>query len=763
MNETDALHWHLYRYGAILSRQVDRLYNALEELERSTLLYLKSQANDSETAIDRWLSQEQFLVDDDGFFQSIPLLKAYREGTAPSEAISFSWGSQLRHDRTARRHLYSHRNIGPQLQRIHQRLQNVGWIYFQDAGNIALQYPFIDQATAIPADFDWSTYHTFRSVCPENNPERAICWTAPSIDYAGKGLILSVSIPVWQDERFIGLWSIDLPLRFLYQDFATQQAFGEQQQWITDNKGLLLLHDRLQAEINPQQGQLFLHPLSELGGDWADFTMDQLQGENGQLTMTDGEGIERIVAYLHISKVNWTLFCSMPTASLEEAAAKRLEGAFQQIADGHYGSKVASSSSNAIISTLIEGFNRMSQRLAQAEQEREQAEIQLRQSQKLEAIGRLAGGVAHDYNNMINVILGYAELALERVEPEDPLHRDLNQILEAAKRSMEITRQLLAFARCQNIAPRRVDLNTEIKPLLAMITRLIGEEIELRFYPGTDVYQVNIDPTQINQLLVNLCVNARDAIGGVGKIVVETTNTILDQTYCDLHPNFHPGEYAQLAISDDGAGMDEETQKNIFEPFFSTKEQGKGTGLGLATVYGIIKQNKGFINVYSEPGKGTTFRLYLPRDDGDSATSEGLSLAEGPPTAQGETVLVVEDEAGILNLVKRLLQELGYVPLVAASPQAAIQLATSHSGAIDLLITDVIMPQMNGRELAKELQKILPELKVLFMSGYTSNIIAKRGILDIDVILLQKPFTKQNFADKVYQALTSSTPLNSHS
>ena len=347
--------------------------------------------------------------------------------------------------------------------------------------------------------------------------------------------------------------------------------------------------------------------------------------------------------------------------------------------------------------------------------------------------------MAHDYNNMINVILGYAELALERVESQSPLHRDLSQIFEAAKRSMEITRQLLAFARCQNITPRKVDLNTEIEPLLSMITRLIGEEIELRFYPGTDVYPVNLDPSQIDQLLVNLCVNARDAISGIGKIVIETTNTLLDQTYCDLHPEFHPGEYAQLAISDDGAGMDEETQKNIFEPFFSTKDQGKGTGLGLATVYGIIKQNKGFISVYSELNKGTTFRLYLPRHAGEATTTPAeMFLTQEPSTARGETVLVVEDETGILNLVKRLLEELGYVPLIAPSPLAAIQLVKSHPGSIDLLITDVVMPEMNGRELAQELQALLPELKVLFMSGYTSNIIAKRGILDVNVILLQK-------------------------
>ena len=754
MNETDAIHWHLHRYGAILSRQIDRLYNALEELQRTTLLLLSTHENNEEPLIDQWLSQEQFCIDADGFFQSAPQLARHRQGTASPESISFSWGGHLQHDTTARRHLYCHRNIGSLLHHMYQRLGKVGWIYYQDASNTALQYPFIDQATAIPADFDWSGYHTFVSVSPENNPERQIQWTPPTIDYAGEGLILSVSIPVWRQERFIGLWSIDLPIRYLYQDFAVDKPFNEQDQWIINSQGLLLLHDRLQAEVDQSQGRVVLHPLADLGGDWAQFDPSSLfHKDSGLLSMQDAGGDTWQAAYLRIPKVEWFLFCLIPKASLEEAATLRLRSAFQQIADGHFGSQVETPSSHVLINTLVEEFNRMSRRLAQAEQDRQKIETQLRQAQKMEAIGRLAGGVAHDYNNMINVIMGYAELAMERVDQASELHRDLSRMYEAAKRSMEITRQLLAFARCQSVAPRVIDINTEVKGLITMLTRLIGEEIMLRWMPGKQMQLIRIDPSQLDQILVNLCINARDAIDGVGKIVIETSTITFDQAYCDLNPGFLPGNYVQLAVSDDGSGMDSETVKNIFEPFFSTKERGKGTGLGLATVYGIIKQNRGFINVYSEPGKGTTFRLYFPSHNGTPIDPGEDCAQQGAGGATGETVLVVEDEAGILELVKRLLAQLGYKALTAESPLAALELARVHTGPIDLVITDVVMPEMNGRELAKRLRETIPALKVLYMSGYTSNIIAKRGILDVNVRLLQKPFTKQDFAAKVHQAL----------
>ncbi len=751
MNEIEAIRGHLGRYHALLAQQIDRLYNALEELQRTTLLLL-SLEEAPQHKIDRWLDEQGFAVDAHGFFQSIPLLEAFKEGKAPADAISFSWGQQLRTDPTARHHLYCHRNIGPYLKHIHDRLGDVGWIYYQDAGNTSLQYPYIEQSTAITSDFDWSTYHTFVSVNPENNPERQIRWTPPTIDYAGEGLIVSVSIPVWRDDVFLGLWSIDLPVRFLYRDFASAKPFADQMQFIINRQGMLVLHDKLQAKIDQPAGQVFLHSLADLGGEWAQITPNLfLSMAKGDLEIVDAEETEWHFCYSHVSGVEWTLFCGLPKTSMEEAAAQRLKQAFRQIADGNFSHRIESSPTTAL-PALVEEFNKMSLRLSRAEEQRQEMESQLRQAQKLEAVGRLAGGVAHDYNNMTNVILGYTDMALEELSDNDPIYSDLLEIREAAQRSMDLTRQLLAFARCQAIAPRVLDINDAVAGMLKILQRLIGEDIQLIWQPGEQVWPIKIDPTQIDQILANLCVNARDAITGVGQITIETANAEFDEEYCALHRKLLPGAYVLLAVSDDGAGMDAATLEKIFEPFFSTKAVGRGTGLGLATIYGIAKQNDGFINVHSEPGIGTTFEIYLPRIQGEEV-EEGIRSADDVIPGHHETVLLVEDEVANLLMVEKMLIKLGYQVLTANSPMAAIAMAQHHSGAIDLLVTDLIMPELNGKELSARLQSFIPGLQVLYMSGYTANTIAHRGVLDKDVLMLQKPFSQKELSIKMREAL----------
>lgn len=389
-----------------------------------------------------------------------------------------------------------------------------------------------------------------------------------------------------------------------------------------------------------------------------------------------------------------------------------------------------------------------------SERKRELLEGQLIQAQKMESVGRLAGGVAHDYNNMLSVIIGYAELAMEKVDPNDPLYADLVEILSAAKRSTNITRQLLAFARQQTIAPIVLDLNDTVESMLKMLRRLIGEDIDLAWLPGADVWPVKIDPAQVDQILANLCVNARDAIAGVGKVTIETKNSSFDEAYCADHKGFAPGEYVLLAVSDDGRGIAPETLDKIFEPFFTTKGLGKGTGLGLATVYGIVKQNNGFINVYSEPENGTTIKIYLPRHTGQTVAAHP-EIAEESPSSRGETVLLVEDDGSILKLGRTILESLGYTVLTAATPGEAMHLAKKHAGEIHLLVTDVVMPEMNGRDLANQLQSLCPDLKVLFMSGYTANVIAHRGVLEEGVCFMPKPFSQKDLAVKVREALDS--------
>ncbi|HBF34640.1 TPA: hypothetical protein DDW35_08745 [Candidatus Sumerlaeota bacterium] len=381
-------------------------------------------------------------------------------------------------------------------------------------------------------------------------------------------------------------------------------------------------------------------------------------------------------------------------------------------------------------------------------------ESQLQQSQKMEAVGRLAGGVAHDFNNMLGVILGHVELALDEVDPTLPVVADLQEIQKAAERSADLTRQLLAFARKQTVAPKSLDLNETVEGMLKMLQRLIGEDIDLAWMPGVDVSPIKIDPSQVDQILANLCVNARDAINGVGKVTIETGSTVFSLDYCENNMGFVPGQYTMLAISDDGSGMDKETQAKIFEPFFTTKGAGKGTGLGLATVYGIVRQNAGFINVYSEPGQGTTFRIYLPALTGETVL-KGKARNVAPMQTGTETVLLVEDEVQLLNLGRRFLMQLGYHVLTANTPPAALQFVQEYSGQIHLLMTDVVMPGMSGRDLFEKIRDLRPDTRCLFVSGYTADVIAHHGILEVGVHFLQKPYSIEALSVKLREVLAA--------
>jgi PAS domain S-box-containing protein len=379
-------------------------------------------------------------------------------------------------------------------------------------------------------------------------------------------------------------------------------------------------------------------------------------------------------------------------------------------------------------------------------------EEQFLRAQKLESIGRLAGGVAHDFNNMLGVIIGYTEQALTELAPQNPAQKDLQEVMSAAKRSVDLVRQLLAFARRQVVSPVVLDMNDTLESMLKMLRRLIGEDIDLVWMPGHKLWKVMIDPSQVDQLLANLTVNARDAIAGVGKVIIHTDNVTLDEAFCAEHADCVPGDYVLLSISDSGTGMDEKTLANIFEPFFTTKEAGNGTGLGLSTVYGIVKQNDGFIDVDSEPGRGTIFRIYIPRFEAAFVESPVEQTAT-IPRGGTETILIVEDEESVLKLGRMLLERLGYTVLAARKPSEAIRLAEAHAGTIDLLITDVVMPEMNGRELIDRIAAVCPRIKSLYMSGYTADVIAHRGVLRQGVHFIQKPFTKTVLAQKVREAL----------
>jgi two-component system, cell cycle sensor histidine kinase and response regulator CckA len=387
-----------------------------------------------------------------------------------------------------------------------------------------------------------------------------------------------------------------------------------------------------------------------------------------------------------------------------------------------------------------------------AEQEQVRLDAQRQQSQKMESVGRLAGGVAHDFNNMLTVILGRTELVLLQTDVAQPIRAHLQEIEEAARRSAGLTRQLLAFARKQTVAPKVLDLNETVSGMLKMLQRLIGEDIDLRWQPKAELWPVRIDPSQVDQVLANLFVNSRDAIAGVGQITIETGHRTFTEADCSNRPEFVPGEYVMLAVSDSGCGMDRETLSHLFEPFFTTKSVGQGTGLGLATVYGIIRQNDGFIEAYSELAHGTSFRIYLPRHVGKS---ERADIAEPRPVAPRghETVLLAEDEPSILAMTAEMLEQQGYTVLRAGTPGEAIRLAKEYAGEIHVLLTDVVMPAMNGRDLARNVLSLHPHVKRLFMSGYTADVIAHRGVLDDGVHFIQKPFSLDDLTAKVRAVL----------
>jgi PAS domain S-box-containing protein len=385
--------------------------------------------------------------------------------------------------------------------------------------------------------------------------------------------------------------------------------------------------------------------------------------------------------------------------------------------------------------------------------ERVQLEQQLRQAQKMEAVGRLAGGIAHDFNNILTAITGYADLLLEDLRPTDARHQDVAEIRTAADRAAGLTRQLLAFSRQQVLQPSVIDVKTLVGDLQKMMGRLLGEDVELATRLAPDTGRVKADPGQLEQVLMNLAVNSRDAMPHGGKLTLETSNVDLSEGYAADHYPAKPGLYVMIAVTDTGTGMTEETQAHMFEPFFTTKEKGKGTGLGLATVYGIIKQSGGFIWVYSELGHGTTFKIYLPRVQESADVVEGRVPAPARAARGTETVLLAEDEAPVRAVARQVLERHGYTVLEAPSAEAALDIAARYSGAIHLLLTDVIMPGLSGRELANRLADVRPEARVIFMSGYTDDAVTRHGVLQPGLAYLQKPFTPDTLGQKVREVL----------
>ena len=419
------------------------------------------------------------------------------------------------------------------------------------------------------------------------------------------------------------------------------------------------------------------------------------------------------------------------------------DGTERQIADS--GAPIRSSEGEVVGVVLV--FRDVTEEYALQER--------LRQGEKMDAIGQLAGGVAHDFNNMLGAILGYTELAMAEMNPDQPAFGNLQEVHSAAQRSADLTRQLLAFARKQTVAPMALDLNEVVGKMLKMLRPLIREDIDLDWRPATGLWLIKVDSSQTDQILANLCVNARDAIVGEGELVIETGNCTLDEAYCVDHPGATPGEFVRLVVSDTGCGMDRETLAQVFEPFFTTKAVGEGTGMGLAMVYGAVKQNHGFVFADSELGRGSAFTIYLPRHVSNRELPAKVDRVARLVHGDG-TILLVEDEPSILHMASAVLQRQGYAVLTAATPREALRIGQQHAGELDLLVTDVVMPEMNGRDLATDLLALCPDLECLFMSGYPADVIARHGVLEGARNFIQKPFTISELGNKVREVLGGS-------
>jgi len=403
---------------------------------------------------------------------------------------------------------------------------------------------------------------------------------------------------------------------------------------------------------------------------------------------------------------------------------------------------------SAVIEAMVEDITEQKR----AEEHQKHLEVQLRQAQKMESIGRLAGGVAHDFNNLLSSIIGYSELALMKLPEESEARAEIETVRTAGEKAEQLTRQLLAFSRKQVLEPRPLDLNETVNSMLKILSRSLGEDIELQFTPNSGPGVVHADSGQMEQVIMNLAVNARDAMPEGGKLMISLSRAHVDTDYVEQNPEAVPGNYAVLTISDTGTGMSAEVREKIFEPFFTTKDKGKGTGLGLATVYGIVKQHGGHVQVYSEPGSGTTFRIYLPLVADEASTNPESPKTE---TRHGgsETIFVVDDDRFIRNLILDTLESFGYTLIGAASAEEALQVLQAWNEPVHLLLTDVIMPGMNGRELAEHVMALRPGIRVLYMSGYSGDVIAHRGLLDPDVEYMTKPLTPSRLLKKIREIL----------
>ena len=711
----------------ILGGNITNCHHALEELRRLSLI-LFTQTRADEADIRRWFAAEEFGIDGDGFWTSLPLLEAHRNNTAPADAVSWSWHPELAENPEACFRMYCLRQAGTYLEEIRARLPDAAWIYYQDVTNTAIQFPYIDQITAITPDFDWSGYHTYVSVSPENNPEREIRWTSPTIDYAGEGLILSASVPVYLLDRFIGLWSIDLPMGSLYKESIFETTMKGQVNFIIDRTGHLVAHPWVETKIDKEKGSIYLGHIRDLDDKFSQLDTPGLhQEKSGHKLLAEGSDKETVVWFETIPGIEWVFIASVPSRSMEDAVNLRIRKALDQVRSGDFSYRIKGVEDINRAGHIAEGFNRMVEALEEQERVREEnrkekkkLETRLHHYQRMEAIGTLAGGIAHDFNNILFPILGYTELLMGDLPEDSQAHKMVSSIYRAAGRARELTRQILTFSRQTEIENQVVSFQSIAKEALKLLRASIPTSIEIINSIRNDCPPVYGDPTKLHQIIMNLCTNAFHAVemsGGRFEVSMEPV-TIGKEEMAGLS-NLPPGTYLRLTVSDNGHGMDEITSTQIFDPYFTTKEEGKGTGLGLSVTYGIVSKLKGVMKVYSEPGKGSVFHVYLPAAD----LPESMRKEPEPePRGGTEHIMLVDDESSITVMVGQFLERYGYKITSFTDSREALAAFTQGPETIDLVITDMSMPEMTGDVLAEKLKEIRTDIPIILITGFSEKI-----------------------------------------
>lgn len=751
MNEIEIIRLHVDSSVSSLKANLLRYYDVLYELRRMSI-FLFNETTYKQADIDKWFKSENFGICEDGFWQSISALEKYRQGKLSKDAVSYSCHPDLRHDQNACFRMYLHRNIGRYLANIKSRLPGSAWIYYQDSNNIALQYPFIDQSSAITPDFDWSTYHTWISVALENNPNREIKWTDPSIDYAGEGLIISVSIPVYLGDTFVGLWSIDLPMKTLYQATYEQQI-PEQQNFISDYQGNIITHPYIEVKIDKEKGSILQEDISSIGGDFTTIDREKLiSNKSGEMEVfIEGRRIYDVI-YKIIPEIQWIFYSIYPKDKMVEVVNNKVKSALDKVRSGDYSYRLKNMHDDVSPNILVTSYNEMAEALEAQHQQIQDSQKRIIQAEKNSAMGTLAGGIAHDFNNILSAIIGFTEMALEDAPKGSSQEDSLKEVYIAGMRAKELVEQILAFARQSSGEMKPVRMSEIIDETLKLLRPSTPSTIDIVSNIKSTT-PVNGNTSQLHQVILNLCTNAVYSLQESGGVIkIELKNRFLENYLDREHAMLSGGEYVELTITDNGPGIDPAIIDNIFEPYFTTKGVGEGTGIGLAMVKGIIKSYKGDIQVRSEPGN-TTFTIRLPVA---ADRSVEVVVGQGDPIVQGVGhILFVDDEPPIARMGCLMLEGIGYKVTTRTSSFEALELFKTKPDAFDLIITDMTMPSMTGDVFSTEIRKIRSDIPIILCTGYSQKMseeLAKH--IGINAFVY-KPFTKSDFAKTVRMVLDS--------